>query len=77
MTKAFTLFYLAAFLATRASAFAPASQQRCSSLLDCAKLSSRAQSRSTSPLFMADDEVSFSFLLLDDNPVVVVHVQPK
>ena len=60
MTKAFVLVYMAAFVATRVAAFAPASS-RTQSLVDAATASKQQQfSRASSPLFMSDDDdVSF------------------
>lgn len=58
MTKAFVLAYMAAFVASRASAFAPVvSSTRTQPLVaDVAK-----QHRVNKPLFMSDDDVSFMF----------------
>ena len=50
MTKAFALFYLATFLASRATAF---SSRSTVSTLGTSKLVARP----TTPLFMSDDEV--------------------
>jgi len=50
MTKALALFYMVALLATRASAFSPATL-RGQSLVDSAKTA-----RPTTPLFMSDDD---------------------
>jgi hypothetical protein len=55
MTKAFALFYLATFLATRASAFSTRSTV---SSLSAVKPMSRP---STTPLFMSEDDVSLFF----------------
>ena len=56
MTKAFVLAYMVAFVASRASAFAPVSSStRTQSFVvhDAAK-----QHRANKPLFMSDDDVS-------------------
>lgn len=60
MTKAFVLFYMVAFVASRASAFAPASTRTQSFVAhDVAKQQQQQQQqRANKPLFMSDDDVS-------------------
>ena len=57
MTKAFVLFYMVAFVASRASAFAPASTRTQSFVAHNA--AKQQQQRANKPLFMSDDDVSF------------------
>ena len=61
MTKALAIFYMVALLATRASAFSPATL-RGQSVLDSTKTA-----RPNTPLFMSDDDVSVEILSQGQN----------